>query len=165
MYQAPQGYLEQQVFTAPPERLQLMLIEGAIRHLYNAKKHWNEPDFVTAWEFVVKARTIVAEILGAIKPDIIPEITDKVTAVYAFLFQTLCEAVNERDITKIDGAVKVLKAEQDTWKALCEKMLHERQKGTTDAVSLETPDAPAAAGPTNDAPDEPRPEGGFSFDA
>jgi flagellar protein FliS len=52
------------VLTAPPQKLQLMLIEGAIRFGLQARSLWNEDRGAEACEALVRSQEIVVELMN-----------------------------------------------------------------------------------------------------
>jgi len=120
---ARDSYLETQVMTATPQKLRLMLIEGAIRFARQTLQHWEEENNEEAVDSLIHCRSIVTELVAAIKDDK-TELTNKVTGVYLFLFQTLTEAQLRRDQKRVEDAIRVLEVERETWQLVCEKMPH-----------------------------------------
>jgi flagellar protein FliS len=120
---ANESYIEAQVTTATPQRLRLMLIEAAIRHLKRTLSFWEKDENEEALEALVRARAIVAELLSAIKPDK-TELTQKVAGVYVFLFNALTKAQLRRDTKGIEETIEVLEVERETWRLVCEKLPH-----------------------------------------
>ncbi len=121
----PTGYLATEVFTAPPQRLQLLLIEGAIRYLHKTKALWEQGKIEKGYEFLAQARAIIAEILGGLRKDILPEVTRRVAAVYTFLYTRLVEARARQDIQKLDEIIRVLEIERETWSEVCRRLAEE----------------------------------------
>jgi flagellar protein FliS len=118
---ARDAYLEAQVMTATPQKLRLMLIDGAIRLAREAVRCWEAAKNEEAFEAIQRCRGIVAELLASVKPDD-STLASRVAEVYAFLFQTLTEAQLRRDPEKLEGAVAVLEVERETWRQVCEQM-------------------------------------------
>jgi flagellar protein FliS len=118
---ARENYLTTEVLTAPPQKLQLMLIEGAIRFGRETGDFWRERRDEQALESLVRCRRIVTEIIGSVKPDG-GDLTRNVRAIYAYLFRLLTEANRERSETKLADALRILEIERDTWRAVCEKL-------------------------------------------
>lgn len=115
------AYLENQVLTATPQRLRLMLIDGALRFLRQTLLHWeaNEPEAGSA--SLERARGIVSELMSSIRPDG-SELTRKVAGIYMFLYRELVEASLERSGQRVRGAIDVLEVERETWQQLCEQV-------------------------------------------
>jgi flagellar protein FliS len=121
---APAEYLVTEVLTAPPQKLQLMLIEAALRFSAKAKKHWRAGQNAEAGEAILRAQEIVSEILSGIRPEADRDLANKVSAIYGFVFQCLVAAHIRSDAGKLDEAVKVLEVERETWQSLCARMSH-----------------------------------------
>src|SRR6476661_296928 len=85
---AREKYLETQILTATPQRLRLMLIEGAIRQARAAQAAWNGGHSTKAIEAVGNCRSIISELSAGIRPEMTPE-AKQLLAVYMFLFATL----------------------------------------------------------------------------
>jgi flagellar protein FliS len=119
---APSEYLVTEVMTAPPQRLQLMLIEAALRFAAKAKGHWRAGESAEAGEAILRAQEIVSEILSGIRPEADRDLATKVSAVYAFVFRCFVAAHVRSDAGKVDEAIKVLEVERETWQALCARL-------------------------------------------
>ena len=118
---ARQHYLETQIMTATPQKLRLMLIEGAIRMASQTIEHWRDQRAEDASATLVRCRAIISELLGSIKPDG-SELASKSAAVYTFLFQWLTVAHAESSTEKIEDVIRVLEFERETWRQVCEQM-------------------------------------------
>jgi len=124
------AYLETQVLTATPQRLRLMLIEGAMRRLRAAQASWQAGNVSEALEAVGQCRGIVSELIAGIQPEQ-TLVAKQILGVYMFVFSTLVEAQLTRDEARLGDVVRVLEEERITWQAVCEQM----------------PEAPVAAPP------------------
>jgi flagellar protein FliS len=122
--QPPAGshYLETDVFTATPQRLQLMLIDGAIRFVARTRLLWQEGKNDQACESLIRAQQIVTQLLAALNDRIDPKLTCRVASIYLFVFRTLVDANLHRDVAKLDEVSRVLEIERETWRQLCEKL-------------------------------------------
>jgi len=114
-------YLETQVMTATPQRLRLMLIEGAMRFAREAIMHHEQADADATFESILRCRAIITELLGAIKSDR-SEAARQVAGIYLFLFRELSEIQMKHDAARLGEVVRVLEVEQETWRQLCEAM-------------------------------------------
>jgi flagellar protein FliS len=115
------AYLETQILTATPQRLRLMLIEGAIRKTTLAKKASDEGDWQKASADLSHCRDIVTELIAGIDPDQTP-VAKQILSVYMFLYSTLVEAQFGRVVNRLDDVLRVLEEERQTWREVCEKM-------------------------------------------
>lgn len=119
--QASESYLESQVLTATPQKLRLMLIEGAIRFARQTLHHWEQENNEQALETIIRARSIVSELIASIRIDE-TELTRKVASIYLFVFRHLTEGQLRRDDHLVTEAIRVLEAERETWQQVCEQM-------------------------------------------
>ena len=147
---SPGHYIETEVMTAPPQKLQLMLIDAAIRFSKRAKLHWEADDNDQAHEALVRAQQVMAELLAGLNREASPKLVGKIASVYVFVFRCLMEASFEHNLNKIDEAVKVLEVEQETWRQVCQKLaedkLPERAASAPLTIQSESFDAAPAAG-------------------
>jgi len=121
MQTARQNYLQAEVQTATPQKLQLMLIEAAIKNVHRTKKAWEEERFEAAFDSLSLAQDIVAEILSSVDKDGSPELAGKIASIYVFIFRCLSEGGMTHDSQKLDDALRVLNSERETWRQVCEK--------------------------------------------
>jgi flagellar protein FliS len=115
------AYLETQVLTATPQRLRLMLIEGAIRRLRAAQAAWQAGNLPEGIEAVGHCRDIVTELIAGIRPEQTPA-AKQILGVYMFIYSTLVEAQLTRDETRLRDVIRVLDEERITWQTVCEQM-------------------------------------------
>ena len=127
---SPGRYIETEVMTASPQKLQLMMIDAAIRFAKRAKLHWEADEDEKACDVLIRAQQVMGELLGGLNREASPQLVGKIASVYVFVFRNLLEAALERDVDKIDGAIKVLEAEQETWRQVCQKLADEKQTET-----------------------------------
>ena len=121
MTQPSDAYLETQVLTATPQRLRLMLIDGAIRAADQTAQFWQEEQLDQGLESLIRCRDIIGELIAGIRPDASP-LAQKVLGLYLFLFQALTEAQLSRDRQKLAHVRRVLTAERDTWQQVCQQL-------------------------------------------
>ena len=115
-----QSYLETEVLTASPQKLQLLLVEGAIRCCQRAKRAWEENDPATACDALMRGQEILQELVSSTSGKR-NEIGDRLVSVYLFLFGRLTEALLKRDVARLDEVVGVLEVERETWRQVCAK--------------------------------------------
>ncbi|MEX2137902.1 MAG: flagellar export chaperone FliS [Pirellulales bacterium] len=117
-----QEYLVTEVMTAPPQKLQLMLIDAAIRFAVKAKEQWRTGENAEAGEAVLRCQQIVTEIMAGIRPDADRALAGKISAIYAFVFRCLVAAHLRSDAGQLDEAISVLQVERETWQTLCTRL-------------------------------------------
>lgn len=137
MTDARQIYLETQVWTATPQKLRLMLIEGGLRQAQMALEHASQGRHAESEAAFTRCREIVSALTEAIRDDGSP-LMRGVLAIYTYLSQSLIEMQIQSDISGLAGVVQVLQEERQTWQELCQLM----------------PEAPVASTSYLDGPEE-----------
>ena len=66
------NYIKDQIQSATPQKLVVMLYDKAIRCLEDAKKEIENKDQFPFSSNIVRAEQIIAELMGALKADIAP---------------------------------------------------------------------------------------------
>jgi len=118
---ARNSYLETQVNTATPQKLQLMLVEGAIRFAHQTMHHWEQQDEAAACESLIRCRRIVTELLNNVRPNQ-SEVAKRAASVYLYLFQTLTDIQLHRQRERMADVLKVLAEERTTWQTVCKEI-------------------------------------------
>ena len=156
---ARDAYLENQILTAAPQQLRLMLIEGAVRFAKQTMHHWDKAENEPAVQALTRARSIVGELMSSIAADG-SDLTRRVAGLYLFLFQSLARAGVEPTRMRVRDAIEVLEYERETWRLVCAQ--RSQQAGSS------TGGGPSTGGPHR-APTgsafEGSPEGGFMLEA
>ena len=160
---ARESYLETQVLTATPQRLRLMLIEGALRFGRQAIECWEEQDsHGQRCAALACCNDILAELHGTIRADDLA-VAQHVKAIYQFLLVQLARVSNQDDPKMLREVIEVLEIERETWRQLCEQM---PEAPTRDDGTLPVGDEVTATGMKAIAPMIPtlRSESGPSID-
>ena len=144
--------------TATPQKLRLMLIEGAIRFARQTLRHWEQQENEQAVDALIRCRNIVSELLAAVRTDH-SDLARKVAGLYLFVFKHLTEAQLRRDASLVQEAIGVLEVERDTWRQVCEQMPH-APTAANDPAATEDVIAPRQA-----IRDDDFASGSVSFDA
>lgn len=129
-------YQQQQVFTTPPDKLLLLLFDGAVRFCHQAAAAIERKDMEGAHTFIIKAERIIEELISSLNMDY--AIAKHLAALYDYLYRRLVEANLKKDPAIISEVVGFLVELHDTWaqaavKARAEKgsvvggVAHERQ--------------------------------------
>lgn len=184
---SPDNYLETEVLTATPQKLQLMMINGALRFAFQAKQMREQQEPELAWEKLLRCREIVAQILCSIKPDG-SDLMRNVAGIYLFLFQELTDIHSQDAYARLDGVISVLNEERQTWEELCHQMPEAPERPREEVREITASDAeailnqaetllhqaeqdepprslPPSYGLDSDANYYPGSQGGISFDA
>lgn len=118
----PNPYLRTKVMTASRDELRLMLYDGCLRFCHQAKSGLQAGNFEQSYESLVKAQKIVLELSTSLNHEAAPEICDKLSALYNFVYKLLVDASMQRDESKVDEAIRLVSYERETWQMMIEKM-------------------------------------------
>ena len=143
--QAPDNYLETEVTTAPPQKRQLMLIEGAIRFIERTRHHWRAGQDDEAGQCLSRSQRIMSELMSALNHDVAPDLTGRVAALYVFTFRALVDASLRRDEKKLDEALRVLKPQREAWEGVCRDLGSVAGLGNESAATAFSPQERAPA--------------------
>jgi len=111
---SPAAYKQQSIMTAPPERLVVMLYDGAIRFLGQAAAAMREDDRATALERLDRGEAIVDHLLATLDLSA-GEIAERLEGIYVFSKRLLLESRMERDADKIDLVRGYLAELREAW--------------------------------------------------
>ena len=168
MPSTPDSYLETEILTAPPQKLQLMMIDAAIRFGQRTLEHWKADQEEQACESLIRSQQIVTELINGLNREESPQLVGRIASVYVFVFRRLMEASLERSEEKLLDAIRVLKEERETWRQVCERVGVDQPAPDAAVimppVSTSSADTPLSTAVSNASFAEPTP-GGFSIDA
>lgn len=133
---AQESYLVTKVMTATPQKLQLMLIDAAIRSCLRGRQKWEQGDEDGANDALVHAQHVVGELLAALNPEVDAALAKNAASVYLFIFRSLMEANTERNAKKLGDALRVLEVERETWRLVCEQLGGETPRATADDQTM-----------------------------
>jgi flagellar protein FliS len=114
-------YFESKVLTAPPQRLHLMLIEGAIRFGRDAELAMQRNDSLAASTPLMRMLDILGDLLAGIR-ERKTELNEKIAGFYTYLFRIVAQAKVNDDVSKLSEALKLLEFECETWQLVCAKI-------------------------------------------
>ena len=120
------NYLESKVLTAPPHRLHLLLLEGAIRFSRQSQEALARDDQVAAASSLLRVMEIVGELLAGIRANK-SELNSRLAELYWYLFRRVTEAKIYSDAQALAEAIRLLEFERETWQQLCDKLGAEEQ--------------------------------------
>ncbi|MBM4764133.1 flagellar export chaperone FliS [Bacillus sp. B15-48] len=114
MYSNPNEiYQRNQVTTAKPEELTLMLYNGAIKFLHQAKQAIEKKDYQKAHTAIVKTQDIVTELMVTLNMDI--SLSNSLYNLYDFMKQKLVEANIAKDSHMLDEVESMFVELRNSW--------------------------------------------------
>jgi flagellar secretion chaperone FliS len=115
---AQNPYVQNSVLTAPPERLVLMLYDGAIKFLGQAAIAMREGSVGQGNQRLRRAEAIIDELHATLNPDA-GEISERLAAIYVFCRRHLVEAQLEQDASKVDEVARLIGELRGSWAQIC----------------------------------------------
>jgi flagellar protein FliS len=114
---ASRAYAESSVLTASPERLVVMLYDGAGRFLARAAAATRAGDAGAAGTALGRAGAILDELLATLDPAG-GEIAERLRGIYLFCGRELVAAQLRRDPARIERVAKLLAELRESWEAI-----------------------------------------------
>ncbi|MCF8025537.1 MAG: flagellar export chaperone FliS [Desulfobacteraceae bacterium] len=108
-------YQQNQVKTASPEQILILLYEGAIRFLKQAKMAMEEGDRVTRLEKISRALAIITELSNTLDFEKGGEVAENLDALYAFITRELTRSNMENDPAPVETAIGILTELHEAW--------------------------------------------------
>ena len=125
LFTAQENYLNTDVRTATPQRLQLMLIEAALRSAVRGRQQWQEKQDDWALGSIIHAQNVMGELLAGIDRATAGDLGQRVSTIYEFILRSLVEAGHRHNEKSLADAIRLLELERETWRQVCEKITTE----------------------------------------
>lgn len=119
------AYLRTKVMTASPAELRLLLIEGAIRFAQQGREGLITKDHERSYDGLTQCKSILLELVNCLKPEADPDLCDKLSSLYTFMYRRLLDVTIEKDVEILDEVLSLLQYERETWIMLMEKLSEE----------------------------------------
>jgi flagellar protein FliS len=114
---AQRAYTESAVMTAPPERLVVMLYDGAIRFLSQGAAALSQNDIPRARERVRRAEAIIDELNWSLDMNQ-GEVSERLRGIYLFCKRHLIEATLQKDPQRIETVQRLLGELRESWEQI-----------------------------------------------
>ncbi|WP_136807851.1 flagellar export chaperone FliS [Desulfosediminicola flagellatus] len=108
-------YQHNQVATASPEQIMLMLYDGAIRFIRRAINANKENDMVEKLQGISKCLAIITEFSNTLDHEIGGKIAEDLDALYHFMMRELNSARKDTTGVHLENVEKILVDLRDTW--------------------------------------------------
>jgi flagellar secretion chaperone FliS len=118
---AQQAYRDSSVLTAPPERLVVMLYDGAHRFLFQAAHAMRAGDLALMNNRMQRAEAIITELRQTLDHEKGGEIAGRLESIYAFCQRHLLEARIKRSPEHVEQVMKLLAELRDAWDQVAAK--------------------------------------------
>ena len=117
-------YRQQQVMTATPEALTLMLYNGAIKFINESIESSKKKEYEKANTSCIKAQNIISEFRLTLKMEY--EISKNLLALYNYAYDRLVEGNMNEDITNLEEAKGILSELRDAWNQAMKAVKNEK---------------------------------------
>ena len=108
-------YQQNQILSATPEQILLMLYDGAIRFTRQAMYGLEEENLTIFYHGIQKSMAIITEFSNSLDREIGGEIAENLDALYHFMIRELTLANLHKDIEKLRVVEKLLVDLRATW--------------------------------------------------
>lgn len=116
------AYLRTKILTASPAELRMMLLDGAVRFADSARSALLEKNYEKLFENATRCQDILMELLTSLRPDQSPELCQRLSALYTFLYRRMVEGTTTRDVAILEEVIRLLRFEQETWRMLLDQL-------------------------------------------
>ncbi len=114
---SPQAYRESAILTAPPERLVVMLYDGARRFLSQAAAAMREGNVQVSHDRLRRAEAIIDHLLQTL--DMTQgEVAQRLQSIYVFCRRMLADGRMKQDAEQLDKVSELLGELRDAWEQL-----------------------------------------------
>lgn len=111
---AVSAYKQYSVGTASPAELVALLYNACIREIKDAIEAIGQKNIPLSHKKLVRAQDIVDELLASLNPEA-GEIAERLSALYAFVNNSLVEANLKKDVRPAQNALRVMTELRDAW--------------------------------------------------
>jgi flagellar protein FliS len=119
-------YQEQAVRTASPDKLIIMLFDGALRFSGKAKNFISEKNFENAGKAIYRCEDIIDYLINTLNPKI--PIAAEIEKMYEYIQYNFVQANITKDVSYLEEAEKYLRDFRETWKQVGEIVRDERSQ-------------------------------------
>ena len=124
MVNAAEAHKRQQVLTATPEALTLMLYNGALRFMTEGREAIERKDYEEANNSLQKAQNIITEFRVTLNMEY--EIAHQLLPLYNYVYDRLVEANMKSDVKQLDEAKNIITELRDAWAQAMKKARAEK---------------------------------------
>lgn len=108
-------YKQNEVQTSTPEKILILLYDGAIQFLIKAEKAMQEQDVDGIHTNLVSCQKIILEFMSTINMEEGGDFAARLYNLYDYFYRTLVDANMKKDLSKVKEVLEHLKSLRDTW--------------------------------------------------
>ena len=125
MVNAAEAYKRQQIMTATPEALTLMLYNGCLKFMTEGMEALEKKDYEQANISIQKAENIISEFRLTLNMEY--EISHQLFPLYNYVYDRLVEGNMKSDVSKIEEAKGIITELRDAWAQAMKKARQEKK--------------------------------------
>lgn len=116
--QVGNAYKTNEIMTASPKKLVIMLYEGAVKFLKLAKLSMADGNIEKTHQSIVKAQNILTELMSTLNFEEGGDIAKNLMALYEYMYQKTIRANVEKNPEHLNEVITFLEDLRDTWNQL-----------------------------------------------
>lgn len=128
-------YKKNQVETATPEQILILLYDGAIQYLNKAKFAIEENDPYECSNNLFSCQKIVLEFMNTLNMEVGGDLAQNLYNLYGYMLQALIDLNISKNVNKLDEIMNLLKGLRETWQKAIVMANAEKEKEFTDNYS------------------------------
>ncbi len=109
------AYLDNQILTAPRERLVPLLYQGLLKNLRRAGRQMEAGDLEAKSESLQKASDIVYELLGSLDFDAGDELASRLAGLYGYFAREILDVGRSLDTARLHSLVEMIDGLHTAW--------------------------------------------------
>ncbi|MEB3246088.1 MAG: flagellar export chaperone FliS [Vampirovibrionales bacterium] len=123
-----QAYLTQQILTATPEQILILLYDGAIQAIKQAKLALQKQpqDIMASHNNLKRAQNIIMEFMNTLDFEIGGDVATRLYALYEYLYMRLVHANIKKDIDALNEVLAHMQQLKETWQEAMKIAARER---------------------------------------
>lgn len=121
-------YQKNEVETSTPEKILILLYDGAINFLNKAKIAMKDGDITLTHTNIMGCEKIILEFMNTLDMKEGKELAKNLYNLYEYLYNTLVKANMNRDMRKVEEVLTHLKSLRETWQKAITIALEENRK-------------------------------------
>ena len=124
-------YQSMQILSAKPEKLILMLYDGAIRFIQQGIKAMNENKIELAHNNLLRSQNIMVELMASLNFEKGGELAVNLFRIYEFMHYTLVQANVKKEAEPLARVAEQLKMLRESWSQALKKEENEKANGVS----------------------------------
>jgi flagellar protein FliS len=119
------GNLKQDISTADPHKITLMLMQGALERMAYSKGCIERKDFEGKSEHLSRVSAILMNLRDTLDMEVKTEITDNLFSLYEYMIQRITDANIQNDLNIMDEVINLLLPIKTAWSEIPEEAKQE----------------------------------------